>query len=134
MTDDFPQLNLPERKALHDNTIHEESKGTDIIQEFLSVASASQELINNFSYDDSNVWLGSNNYSHSGGFPNFHFGNGAASSSVNTASVNESTSLIEVRDLEEEFREERKQVENLRGIRVLKDDIEEVNLPLEKKS
>jgi hypothetical protein len=135
MTDGgFPQLTFPERKALHDNTLHEEHKGADIIQEILSVASASQELINNFSFDDNTVWLGSNNYSHSGGFPNFDFGNGAASSSTNTASINESTSLIEIRDLEEEYRKEKKQVENLRGIRVLKNDLGEVHLPQGKKS
>lgn len=127
MTDDFLQLNLPNQKALHDIILQQDNKGVDIIQEMLSVASASQELINDFSSDDNNVWLGSN-YSHSSGFPEFHFGNGAASSSINTASVNESASLIETRDLEEEFREERKRVENLRGIRVLKDDLGEVNL------
>ncbi|KAF3321072.1 NAC domain-containing protein 86-like isoform X1 [Carex littledalei] len=127
MTDDFPQFNLPDHKALHDSTPHQEIKGVDVIQEILSVASSSQEMINNFGYDDNNVWLG-NNYSHSGGFPEFHFGSGVASSSRMSGSENESASLIEIRDLEEEFRQERKQVENLRGIKVLKDDLGEVHI------
>lgn len=127
MTDDFPQFNLPDHKALQNSTPHQEIKGIDVIQEILSVASSSQEMINNFGYDDNNVWLG-NNYSHSGGFPEFHFGSGVASSSRISGSENESASLIEIRDLEEEFKQERKQVENLRGIKVLKDDLGEVHL------
>ncbi|KAJ4784762.1 NAC protein [Rhynchospora pubera] len=127
MTDDFPQLNLPDQKALHNSTLHQDTKGVDIIQEILSVASASQELINNFSNDDNNVWLGSN-YSCSNGFPELPFSNGAASSSRKSVLGDEAASLIEIRDFEEEFREERKQVENLRGIKVLKDDLGEIIL------
>lgn len=126
MTDDFQQFNFPDHKALHNSNPHQEIKGVDVIQEILSVASSSQEMINNFSYDDNNVWLG-NNYSHSGGFTEFHFGSGVASSSRISGSENESASLIEIRDLEEEFKQERKQVENLRGIKVLKDDLGEVH-------
>lgn len=126
MTDDFPQFNFPDHKALQNSTPHQEIKGVDVIQEILSVASSSQEMINNFGYDN-NVWLG-NNYSDSGGFPEFHFGSGVASSSRMSGSENESASLIGIRDLEEEFKQERKQVENLRGIKVLKDDLGEVHL------
>ncbi|THU69345.1 hypothetical protein C4D60_Mb08t13450 [Musa balbisiana] len=96
--EDFPRMDLTQPKAMRSGSFQEGSNQVDILQEILSVASASNELIDDSSYAD--MWVGTTN-PHLDEF----------------ASFLEPTKLIEISDLEEELKaEEKKKVENLRGI------------------
>jgi hypothetical protein len=115
----------------------------DILQEFLSVASASQELINgscSSSYPD--MWLGTGTSSAGAGS---HYMNelsslvdlGASKAKEEadnfyqlcgigaSMSRDEPGRLVEISEMEE-FKEEKKQVENLRGVKLVNNDLGEV--------
>uniref|UniRef100_A0ACD5WTD5 Uncharacterized protein n=1 Tax=Avena sativa TaxID=4498 RepID=A0ACD5WTD5_AVESA len=117
----------------------------DILQEFLSVASASQELINgsgSSSYPD--MWLGAGTSSAgaSGHYMNelsslvdlgamkakeeadnfYHLCGIGASMSRDR---DEPGRLVEISDMEE-FKEEKKQAENLRGVKLVNNDLGEI--------
>jgi hypothetical protein len=127
----------------------------DILQEFLSVASASQELIHGSSssyaaemwpgagssknvvssthYDCSNelsslVELGVKAKVEADNF--YHIeGCGVGTSSgfaLKSGHVDEPVRLVQIIDMEEELKEEKKQVENLRGVRLHNNDLGEV--------
>jgi len=145
--EDFPQdVSLDTKTSILRSNPNE----VDILQEFLSVASASQELINgtSSSYPAEIMWPASGaagTSSTSTHYINelsslvelgvkakeevdnfYHMGcigtsAGFASKSV---LVDEPVRLVEIADMEEELREEKKkQVENLRGVRVLQGEV-----------
>ncbi|URE34731.1 No apical meristem (NAM) protein [Musa troglodytarum] len=91
--EDFPRMDLTQSKAMRSGGFQEGGSQVDILQEILSAASASDELVVDCSYAD--MWIGTAN-PHLDEF----------------ASFLEPTKLIEISDLEEE---EKKKVENLRG-------------------
>lgn len=100
--EDFPHLSL-----------------TDSMQEILPVASVSQDLINCSSYPD--MWI-NGNYTHL----NDQFDSFPQPGKENRGiQLEEPRKLIEISDLEEELGE-KKQVENLRGIKTLHCDFSEV--------
>ena len=148
--EDFPQdVSLDTKTSILRSNPNE----VDILQEFLSVASASQELINgtSSSYPAEIMWPASGaagTSSTSTHYINelsslvelgvkakeevdnfYHMGcigtsAGFASKSVH---VDEPVRLVEIADMEEELKEERKkQVENLRGVRLHNNDLGEV--------
>ncbi|KAK1326909.1 NAC domain-containing protein 78 [Acorus calamus] len=100
---DFPQLDLLETKISNTGFYGDDPNGTDLMQEILSVASASQELINQPNYDQG-MWAGQMEIGH-------HHRTLAKS-----LAGYDDTRLIDISDLEEEFKEEKKVPENLRGI------------------
>lgn len=109
--DDFPHFTLNEN--FQGSDINE----VDALQEILSVASASQELINNSSCADLN-WAACMN-PHLDEFTallGLDKGNETICSKLSDIGE-EPTKLIEIRDLEEEFKEGKREVENLRGIK-----------------
>ncbi|XP_008778272.2 NAC domain-containing protein 86-like [Phoenix dactylifera] len=131
--EDFPQLDLADSKILHSERLQENTNEVDILQEILSVASASQELVNNSGYPD--IWAGSNSH-----FDEFsclleyeidrktegmHFsqmdGMGSSRSMTRSCEVEEPTKLIEICDLEKEFING-KGNENLKGVKLLNND------------
>ncbi|CAM0870345.1 unnamed protein product [Alopecurus aequalis] len=114
----------------------------DILQEFLSVASASQELINgsgSTSYPD--MWLGASTSSAGGHYMNelsslVEPGASKAkeeadnfyqlcSIGASMMSRDEPGRLVEISDMVE-FKEERKQAENLRGVKLVNNDLGEI--------
>ncbi|XP_025793506.1 NAC domain-containing protein 86-like isoform X2 [Panicum hallii] len=144
--EDFPQdVSLDTKTSILRSNPNE----VDILQEFLSVASASQELINGTSNSfPAEMWPGAGTSSSSSTHyinelsslvelgvkakqevDNFyHMGcigtsAGFASKSVH---VDEPVRLVEIADMEEELKEEKKQVENLRGVRLHNNDLGEI--------
>ncbi|RLN39752.1 hypothetical protein C2845_PM01G00900 [Panicum miliaceum] len=140
--EDFPQdVSLDTKTSILRSNPNE----VDILQEFLSVASASQELINGTSSSyPAEMWPGAGTSSSSTHYmmnelsslvelgvkakeevDNFyHMGCiGFASKSV---PVDEPVRLVEIADMEEELKEEKKQVENLRGVRLHNNDLGEI--------
>ncbi|XP_039780289.1 NAC domain-containing protein 86-like isoform X2 [Panicum virgatum] len=148
--EDFPQdVSLDTKTSILRSNPNE----VDILQEFLSVSSASQELINgtSSSYPAEIMWpaSGAAGTSSTGTHyinelsslielgvkakeevDNFyHMGcigtsSGFASKSVH---VDEPVRLVEIADMEEELKEEKKkQVENLRGVRLHNNDLGEI--------
>ncbi|KAJ8511994.1 hypothetical protein OPV22_002428 [Ensete ventricosum] len=123
--EDFSHINLTESKILHSGNYGETSNQVDIIQEILSVASASQELINSGCHD---MWVGANPHGEeefasffeldkgSDGiqFPQTSFMSSLRSIAKSSNVGELPTKLFEINDLEEEFKEEEKRVENLR--------------------
>ncbi|XP_068645372.1 NAC domain-containing protein 54-like [Aristolochia californica] len=104
--EDFPRIDFPEMKLESTGLCGENVNGTDIIQEILSVACASQELINLPNYQ--NTWAGSH--------PQMD-GMGSWRSAENTRRSDDPGRFIDISDLEEEFKGE-KIVENLRGVKM----------------
>ncbi|TVU48594.1 hypothetical protein EJB05_08235 [Eragrostis curvula] len=120
----------------------------DILQEFLSVASASQELINGPSSNyAAEMWPGAGTSSAGTHYSNelsslvelgvkakvevdnfYHIGCVGTSSGFGLKSghVDEPVRLVEIADMEEELIEEKKQVENLRGVRLHNNDLGEI--------
>lgn len=143
--EDFPQDVSLDTKT---NILRSNPNEVDILQEFLSVASASQELINGTSSSyPAEIWPGAGTSSASTHYINelsslvelgvkakeeadnfYNMGcigtsAGFASKSVH---VDEPVRLVEIADMEE-LKEEKKQVENLRGVRLHNNDLGEVN-------
>jgi hypothetical protein len=117
--DDFSDLDLTNTTTLHSGiNQHNNNKQVDALQEILSVASASQELINNPSYNNS--WP--ENSSH---FDEFSFmlehnkmkseplqfptdSLGSTSGFIfKSGRENDTATLIDIGDLEEEFKEDK---------------------------
>ncbi|XP_072986114.1 NAC domain-containing protein 54-like isoform X2 [Typha latifolia] len=134
--EDFPQVNFSNSNSLHTEFFHHDNNNNinnnnnnnevDILQEILSVASASQELINNSNYPD-HIWPGSS----SAHFTDHDFQSLLELNKSNASmqfSHMDPLRLIEISDLEEEFKEEKKRVENLRGVKMLYNDMAEIIL------
>jgi len=135
--EDFPQIDMSDSKVLHSGFTQQNTNEVDILQEILSVASASHELANNSpTYQD--IWAANIN-------PQFeeyaslveprHGGNqfcsrmdglGSSWSMAMPCGIGEQINLVEIGDLEEEFKEEKKMVENLRAVKTLDTDVLEV--------
>ena len=143
--EDFPQdVSLDTKTSVLRSNLNE----VDILQEFLSVASASQELINGSSSSyAAEMWPGAGTSSTSTHYINelsslvefgvkakeeadnfYHMGcigTSAGLASSKPVHVDEPVRLVEIADMEE-FKEEKRQVENLRGVRLHNNDLGEV--------
>ncbi|XP_044979941.1 uncharacterized protein LOC123447411 [Hordeum vulgare subsp. vulgare] len=139
--EDFPHdVSLDTKTGILQSNTNE----VDILQEFLSVASASQELINgsgsSSSYPD--MWLGAGTSSGGGHYMNelsslVDLGAAKAKEEVDNfyhmcgigASMmrrdDEPGRLVEISDMQE-FKEGKKRVENLRGVKLLNNDLGEI--------
>lgn len=128
--EDFPQVEMTMQAAEH-----ETANETDILQEILSVAHVSHELINNQS-NFGDTWGG--NYAPV--LPNHDFTFAVGKDNItNYNQINEMESMrsswstdphartIEIAALEDEFRTERK-IENLRWVGMSNEDVEKVYL------
>lgn len=143
--EDFPQDVSLDTKT---SVLRSNPNEVDILQEFLSVASASQELINGTSSSyTAEMWPGAGTSSTSNHYinelsslvelgvkakeeaDNFYHMDCIGTSSAGFASkpvhVDEPVRLVEIADMEE-FKEEKRQVENLRGVRLHNNDLGEV--------
>jgi hypothetical protein len=143
--EDFPQDVSLDTKT---SVLRTNPNEVDILQEFLSVASASQELINGTSSSyAAEMWPGAGTSSTSTHYINelsslvelgvkakeeadnfYHMdcigtSAGFASKQVH---VDEPVRLVEIADMEEFKQEEKRQVENLRGVRLHNNDLGEV--------
>jgi len=142
--EDFPQDVSLDTKT---SVLRSNPNEVDILQEFLSVASASQELINGTSSSyAAEMWPGAGPSSTSTHYINelsslvelgvkakeeadnfYHMD--CIGTSVGFASkpvhVDEPVRLVEIADMEE-FKEEKRQVENLRGVRLHNNDLGEI--------
>ncbi|MQL76709.1 hypothetical protein Taro_009121 [Colocasia esculenta] len=127
MVDDFPTADFMDLKAQGGFYREDMNNGVDILQEILSVASASQELINQPSYNDNWAELmidgrvGDAQFSRTDGA-------GSSRSMAESYGMGDHTRLIEISDLEEELKEEKKIAENLRGVKMLDNAMHEVAL------
>ncbi|CAL4928719.1 unnamed protein product [Urochloa decumbens] len=145
--EDFPQDVSLDTKT---NILRSNPNEVDILQEFLSVASASQELINGTSSSyPAEMWPGAGTSSASTHYINelsslvelgvkakeesdnfYSMGCGIIGTSSGFASksvhVDEPVRLVEIAEMEEELKEEKKQVENLRGVRLHNNDLGEI--------
>lgn len=139
--EDFPHIDdLPDSKVVHSGfSTQQITDEVDILQEILSVTSASHELANNSTYQD--MWVGNLN-------PQFEDygsplepkqegnqickmdGLGPSRSMAMSSGIGDQISLVEIGDLEAEFREEKRKVENLRAVKTLDTDILEVRYSL----
>ncbi|XP_043694532.1 NAC domain-containing protein 86-like [Telopea speciosissima] len=130
--DDFPQVEINESKPLQVGSFRNNTNETDILQEILSVACASQELLNESNFQVS--WPG--NYVSLDEFaslaeiekmeekPQFCQANDICSSRTTEKSWGvDQSRFIDIGDLEEEFKTERV-VENLRGVGMPNKDLE----------
>ena len=130
--EDFPQVGTSELKmAQASGAMHGSRNATDILQEILSVAHASQELINQASY--SQAW-GGNHENCAPREDDFTFMVGTNYNNLNDMSTmryvdrtweDPNTRSIEIGDLDEEFKGER-MVENLRWVGMSRKDLEKV--------
>ncbi|WOL10710.1 NAC domain-containing protein [Canna indica] len=116
--EDFPQINLSDSKFLHSDHHNIQRIGNsigqvDALQEILSVAAASNALINSSNYHN-DMWVGHNSNPHFDEFTSLLELDGG---DEGIHGIGEAAKLIEIGDLEEEFKEEKKRVENLRGIK-----------------
>lgn len=122
LMEDFPQFDLTDSRFL--NPGQEDTKETDILQEILSVACASQELMNQSSYQ--NTWT----YNHpllDEFTPLMELDIQGRNDEAQHHQINDigSSRFVEISDLEEEFKGQRV-VENLRGIKMSHKDLDEV--------
>lgn len=129
--DDFPQVGISELKMTQASSSMQGSRTeTDIVQEILSVAHASQELINQSSYsqewgandyyaprDDDFTFMVGTNYNQSNEMSSVRY--------VDKAWEDANTRTIEIGDIDEEFKAER-MVENLRWVGMSREDLEKV--------
>lgn len=130
--DDFPQVGISELKMTQASSSMQGSRPeTDILQEILSVAHASQELINQSSYsqewggndyyyaprDDDFTFMVGTNYNHSNEMSSARY--------VDKAWEDANTRTIEIGDMDQEFKAER-MVENLRWVGMSREDLEKV--------
>uniref|UniRef100_A0A0D9VNS9 NAC domain-containing protein n=1 Tax=Leersia perrieri TaxID=77586 RepID=A0A0D9VNS9_9ORYZ len=117
--EDFPQdVSLDTKTGILRSNPNE----VDILQEFLSVATASQELINgSSSYPE--MWLGASTSSAS--YVN-ELSSLVEMGGAGTSNHDESARLqIEITDMEV-FKNEKKRVENLRGVKLVNNDLGEI--------
>lgn len=126
--EDFPQVGISELKMTQaSSSMCGNRNETDILQEILSVAQASQELINQSNYsqafggnesyatheNDFTFMVGNNNYNHVNDMNSMR------------AWEDPNTRSIEIGDLDDEFKTER-MVENLRWVGMSSADLEKV--------
>lgn len=134
--EDFPQVGISELKMTQASSsmCGGSRNETDILQEILSVAQASQELIHHSNYsqallgggnenyatheNDFTFMVGSNNYNHVNDMNSMRYHDHKAWENPNTRS-------IEIGDLDDEFKAERL-VENLRWVGMSSKDLEKV--------
>ncbi|KAF8407511.1 hypothetical protein HHK36_006645 [Tetracentron sinense] len=141
--DDFPQLdlidsNFPQSGSTYANVAAIRANEPDILHEILSVACASQELINqsNFQHTWPEIYASSNEFTSLDeieriGEPQYGQVNNMGSlRAVEKPWGLEQTRSIEIGDLEEEFKTG-KRVENLRGVGMSNKDIEMVTQNLQ---
>ncbi|XP_020248888.1 NAC domain-containing protein 86-like isoform X2 [Asparagus officinalis] len=125
--EDFSHINQTDSKLLHSEFTQQNSNEVDILQEILSVASASNGLANNSTYQFEGYasLIEPRNEGHW-----FHEMDGLDSSRsmIMPCGSGEPMSLVEISDLEEEFKEDKKKAENLRGVKTLDTDILEISL------
>ncbi|CAJ1970899.1 unnamed protein product [Sphenostylis stenocarpa] len=127
--DDFPDVGISELKMTQaSSSIQGSRTETDILQEFLSVAHASKELINQSCY--SQEWGGNDYYAPSEADftfmvgTNYNHSNEMSSVSyVDKAWEDSNTRTIEIEDVEEEFKAQR-MAENLRWVGMSRQDLE----------
>ncbi|CAK9169799.1 unnamed protein product [Ilex paraguariensis] len=120
---DFPQVGFTDLKMPQSSFIHESTNRNDILQEILSVAQASQELINQ------DTWGG--NYAPADDFsfmphPN-QIHDTSSFSFMNKLRGDPNTRPIEIGDMDEVFRTDRT-VENLRWVGMSSNDLEKTFL------
>ena len=129
--EDFPQVGLANYKAMRTTPMREAQHETDILQEFISVAHASQEPINPTTYQD--AWGGS--CSNADDFT-FMTAEGMYQNQVNEMSCPQymnqsleesSTRSIDISEVQEDLKNER-MVENLRWVGMSNKDLEQVTL------
>ena len=124
--DDFPQVGFTAQLT----PICESASGTDILQEILSVAQASHELINQTNYsetwgvnyapdDDFSFMIGRDNYNQVNGMSSERY--------MDKPWEDPNTMSIQIGDLDEDFKAER-MVENLRWVGMSDKDLEKVKL------
>ncbi|XP_020581711.1 NAC domain-containing protein 45-like isoform X2 [Phalaenopsis equestris] len=133
--EDYPQLHMTDPKILRTTNYsqHTTNRG-DILHEILSVASASQELINNPNFHE-DIWttritphfnepLSSLNES----------GNGEGSSRFMAKSheLDDQSSFVDISELEDEFKDQKKG-KNLRDVKKLGENLIEVNKEVRQK-
>ncbi|MCL7046988.1 hypothetical protein MKW94_022343 [Papaver nudicaule] len=144
--DDFPEFDFTDSKVQHHHHQQQQqmapykqnTNGPDILQEILSVATASQELINGPSgYQE--TWAG-NYSSYLDGFsmplPEVEqidqdhclVGDISSSMGINKPWGVEQARFIDINDLEEEFKTDSRMVENLRGVGMSSKDLEKTML------
>ncbi|TKY56653.1 NAC domain-containing protein 86 [Spatholobus suberectus] len=129
--DDFPQVGISELKMTQASGSMQGSRSeTDILQEILSVAHASQELINQSSY--SQEWGGNDNYAPREDDFTFmvgtnynHLNEMSSMRYVDKTWEDANTRAIEIGDMNEEYRAER-MVENLRWVGMSREDLEKM--------
>jgi hypothetical protein len=127
--DDFPQAGFTDFRMSQSTPIRENANETDILQEILSVAQASQELINHSNIPD--TWGG--NYAPDDDF-SFMVGTRDHTRNIQVSDMNAerywedpSTRSIHIGDLDEDFKTER-MAENLRWVGMSDKDLEKVPL------
>ncbi|XP_020234131.1 NAC domain-containing protein 86 [Cajanus cajan] len=129
--DDFPQVGISELKMTQASGSMQGSRTeTDILQEILSVAHASQELINQSGY--SHEWGGNDNYAPREDDFTFmvgtnynHLNEMSSMRYVDKTWEDANTRTIEIGDVGEEFKAER-MVENLRWVGMSREDLEKM--------
>ncbi|KDP35715.1 hypothetical protein JCGZ_10487 [Jatropha curcas] len=127
--EDFPQVGLTDMKVMHSTSMHQNTNRTDILQEILSVAHASQELINQSNLQDS--WGG--HYSHDTNDFTFVAGNndvhGNLYADMNSMRCMEKSwgdpnlRSIEIGNFDDDFKTERMS-ENLRWVGMSNEELE----------
>ncbi|XXG71957.1 hypothetical protein AAC387_Pa07g1168 [Persea americana] len=105
----------------------EEAKETNVLQEILSVACASQELMNQSSYPD--IWTGTYHRQLDEFGPLVELDIEGRKEDTQYLQVNDmgSSRFMEISDLEREFKGE-SAVENLQGVKMSNNDIEKITL------
>ncbi|XP_061347110.1 NAC domain-containing protein 54-like [Gastrolobium bilobum] len=129
--EDFPQVGISELKMTQAyGATHGSRNETDILQEILSVAHASQELINQSSY--SQAWGGNENcapreddFTFMVGTNYNHLSDMSSMRYVDKTWEDSNTMSIDIGDLDEEFKAER-MVENLRWLGMSRKDLEKM--------
>lgn len=118
--EDFPQdVSLDTKIGILRSNPNE----VDILQEFLSVATASQELINGSTSSYPEMWLGASTSSAS--YVN-ELSSLVEMGGVGTSNHHESARLqVEIADMEV-FKDDKKRVENLRGVKLVNNDLGEI--------
>ncbi|OVA14279.1 NAC domain [Macleaya cordata] len=135
--DDFPEFDFTDTKVQQPTGPYRQSTNgsADILQEILSVASASQELINH-QQNYQETWPGNySNYLNEfaslpviGRMEDRQIGDIGSSILIEKPWGVDHTRFIDINDLEEEFKTESRMVENLRGVGMSSKDLEKAML------
>ncbi|XP_050227889.1 NAC domain-containing protein 54-like isoform X2 [Mercurialis annua] len=122
--DDFPQVGFTDMKMMHSTSMHEASNQTDILQEILSVAQASKELIQdtwagNYSNSDNNDFTFIADKDVHGNFYN----DMNSMRCIDKSWADPSVRSVEIGNLDENFKNDRI-IENLRWIGMSNEELE----------